>query len=96
MKNTDAPKKVTVQSESGLVVRENMTLTLHCNAQSHPEVFSFRWMKVIDGKSETIGNGQTITLNSVSPSDSGFYRCAATNEIGTGSSQQAAVKVKCE
>lgn len=85
-----------VQSESGLTVGENMSLTLHCIAKSHPEVFLFRWMKMIDGKSEIIQNGQTITLNSVSPSDSGFYSCAATNEIGTGRSQQAAVKVKCE
>lgn len=96
MKNTDAPKNVTVQSESGLSVGENMSLTLHCIAKSHPEVISFHWMKTIDGKSEIIWNGQTFTLNSVSPSDSGLYSCAATNQIGTGSSQQTAVKVKCE
>lgn len=96
MKNTDAPKNVTVQSVSGLSVGENLSLTLDCIAKSHPKVFLFQWMKMIDGKSEAIGKGQTITLNSVSPSDSGLYSCAATNEIGTGRSQQAAVKVKCE
>lgn len=96
MKNTDAPKNVTVQSESSLSVGENMSLTLHCFAKSHPEVILFRWMKMIDGKSEIIWNGQTMTLNSVSPSDSGLYSCTATNKIGTGSSQQVAVKVKCK
>lgn len=85
-----------VQSESGLSVRENMSLTLHCIAKSHPEVFLFHWVKMINGKSVIIRNGQTITLNSVSPSDSGLYSCTAINEIGNGSSQQAAVKVKCE
>lgn len=85
-----------VQSESDLSVGENTSLTLHCIAKSHPETFEFRWMKTIDGKSEIIGKGQKITLYSVSPSDSGFYSCSATNEIGTGTSQQAKVKVKCE
>lgn len=87
---------MTIQSESGFSVTENMSLTLQCTAKSQPKVFLFRWMKMIDGKSETIHNGQSITLNSVSPSDSGHYSCAATNEIGTGNSQQVAVQVKCE
>lgn len=96
LKNTDAPQYVMVQSESDLSVRENTLLTLHCIAKSHPKALEFRWMKMIDEKSEIIGKGQKITLNSVSPSDSGFYSCSATNEIGTGTSQQAEVKVKCE
>lgn len=85
-----------VQSEPDLSVAENTSLTLRCFAKSHPEVFEFRWMKMIDGKSEIIWKGQKITLYSVSPSDSGFYSCSATNKIGTGTSQQAEVKVKCE
>lgn len=85
-----------VQPESDLSVGENTSLTLHCIAQSHPEAFEVRWTKTIDGKSEIIGKGQKITLHSVGPSDSGFYSCSATNEIGSGTSQQTEVKVKCE
>ncbi|KAM3614815.1 uncharacterized protein V6R79_019286 [Siganus canaliculatus] len=89
------PKDVQVQAKPGLVVTENASLTLNCTAQSHPPVTSFIWMKVKKERDEPIGTKtQTITVKSVSPSDSGLYRCAASNEMGTGSSQQVEVKVK--
>ncbi|XP_044064256.1 B-cell receptor CD22 [Siniperca chuatsi] len=87
------PKDVTIQAEPGLVVNEFMQLTLRCIAQSHPPVTSVTWMKTTDEKSEIIST-QTITVKSVSPSDSGLYSCEASNGIGTGKSQKAEVKVK--
>ncbi|KAA8591824.1 hypothetical protein FQN60_017198, partial [Etheostoma spectabile] len=88
------PKDVTVKAEPALVVNENKSLTLRCSAQSHPPVTSITWMKMIDGKSKILQNGQTFIRTSVSPSDSGLYSCAASNDIGTGNSQKAEVKVK--
>lgn len=95
-KNTDAPKNVTIQTESSLTVNENTTLTLHCIAQSYPEVISFTWIKLVDGKHKILQKSQNITLDSVSASDSGRYSCTATNSIGKGTSQQAMIQVKCE
>ncbi|XP_034730813.1 B-cell receptor CD22 [Etheostoma cragini] len=88
------PKNVTLKAEPALVVNENKSLTLRCIAQSHPPVTSITWMKMNDGKSEILRKGQTFILTSVRPSDSGLYSCAASNDIGTGNSQKAEVKVK--
>lgn len=87
---------MTVEPQPGLTVTENASLTLSCSAQSYPPVTSFTWMKMTDGKIETIQKTQTIKVNSVSLSDSGLYNCSASNEIGTGNSEQAEVKVMCE
>lgn len=86
---------MTVQAKPGLVVSETTQLILNCSARAEPPVTSVTWMKVTDGKSEIIKNWNG-TIKSVSPSDSGLYSCEASNIIGTGKSQQAEVKVKCE
>uniref|UniRef100_UPI0037E8DD0E B-cell receptor CD22 n=1 Tax=Semicossyphus pulcher TaxID=241346 RepID=UPI0037E8DD0E len=88
------PKDVTVQATPDVVVRENKSLTLQCSARSYPAVTSYTWKKIIEGKSESIGTTQTFTVKSVSPSDSGLYTCTASNEMGTGKSQEAEIKVK--
>ncbi|XP_075962786.1 B-cell receptor CD22 [Anarhichas minor] len=88
------PKDVTVKAQPALVVNENKSLTLDCSARSCPPVTSVTWMKVTDGKSKILQRTQTFTLNSVSPSDSGLYSCEASNDIGTGNSNQTEVKVK--
>ena len=96
--NSDRPRDVTVQPSPDFTVTENRTLKLTCNATSHPPIRSYKWMKIIDGKSEIMNHHltQNITIQSVSPSDSGLYSCAASNEIGNGESQPAEVHVKCE
>lgn len=54
-------------------------------------------MKMIDGTMETtISTGTPFIVDSASVSDSGKYRCTATNKIGTGKSVQVEVKVKRE
>lgn len=87
---------MTVRAEPGLIVSEKASLTLHCSAESHPAVTSITWTKVGNGVAEMVWRTQTLTLKPVSPSDSGLYSCSAKNQIGTGNSQQAEVKVKRE
>ena len=94
--NADIPKEVEIHPHPGLVVKENASLTLSCSAKSHPAVISFTWAKVTDGNSDVIHRNQTMTINSVGPSDSGLYFCSARNEMGTGESKQVEVTVKCE
>ncbi|XP_053289578.1 B-cell receptor CD22 isoform X2 [Pleuronectes platessa] len=91
-----SPNNVTVQANPGLDVKENVSLTLSCSAESNPPVSSVTWRKTTDGREEIIQRTQTQTfrVNSASPSDSGLYSCEATNDIGSGKSQLAEVKVR--
>ncbi|XP_065813928.1 B-cell receptor CD22 isoform X3 [Labrus bergylta] len=87
------PEDVKVQAHPDVEVHENTLLTLNCTAHSHPRVTSVTWMKTTHGKSEIIGGNRIFTVKSVSTSDEGLYSCAATNEMGTGKSQQKEIKV---
>ncbi|XP_061573322.1 hemicentin-2 [Cololabis saira] len=82
--------KATAQSST---VNENQTFSLDCSAQANPSVTLFTWMKMTEGKGSLVGSEQRYSVNAASPSDAGLYRCAARNEIGTGTSQQVEVKV---
>lgn len=94
--NADAPKHVTVQAQPGLTVTENTPLMLRCMAECHPPVTSVTWEKMINRTYEVLSTFQRLALKSVTLSDSGWYRCTARNEIGSGKSQTVEVKVKCE
>ncbi|XP_071376425.1 B-cell receptor CD22-like [Centroberyx affinis] len=91
---TYSPKNVMVVARDGTVVSENRELALHCKAQSFPPVTSYTWTKSSGGTDETVGQEETFTVQSVTPSHSGLYSCTATNTFGTGKSQQAEVKVE--
>uniref|UniRef100_UPI003AABDAF5 B-cell receptor CD22-like n=1 Tax=Centroberyx gerrardi TaxID=166262 RepID=UPI003AABDAF5 len=90
---TYSPKIVTVMARDGTVVSENRELVLYCMAQSFPPA-TYTWTKSSGGTDETVGQKQTFTVRSVTPSHSGLYSCTATNAFGTGKSQQAEVKVE--
>ncbi|XP_071376427.1 B-cell receptor CD22-like [Centroberyx affinis] len=91
---TYSPKNVMVVARDGTVVSENRELALHCKAQSFPPVTSYTWTKSSGGTDETVGQEETFTVQSVTPSHSGLYSCTATNTFGTGKSQQTEVKVE--
>uniref|UniRef100_A0A8C4GEE8 B-cell receptor CD22 n=1 Tax=Dicentrarchus labrax TaxID=13489 RepID=A0A8C4GEE8_DICLA len=92
---TNSPKDVTVDAKPNLTVNENTLLTLSCNAHSYPKVTSVTWKKMtLDGQIESTQETDIIKVQSVSPSDSGRYKCTAGNEIGTGDSELAVVKTK--
>uniref|UniRef100_A0A8C6WIJ7 Ig-like domain-containing protein n=1 Tax=Neogobius melanostomus TaxID=47308 RepID=A0A8C6WIJ7_9GOBI len=90
------PKEVRVQADTGLTVKENMTLTLRCSAQSDPPVSSVSWSRVTAGQELRVHTGTVYTVKSVSVNDSGLYSCTAHNPISQGTSPPAEVKVKCE
>lgn len=97
MSNADTPKEVKVEAHPGLVVKENESLTLNCKAKSYPLVTAVTWTKMTNGMSEsTRSNVTTFTVKPVGVSDSGWYSCAAQNQIGTGTSERVEVQVKCE
>ncbi|XP_074540297.1 B-cell receptor CD22 [Halichoeres trimaculatus] len=75
-------------------VNENTQLKLLCSALSYPPVKSFSWTKTKDGKTESVGDTQNVTVKSASPSDSGLYSCTARNEMGSGKSQQVEIQVR--
>ncbi|XP_068426551.1 B-cell receptor CD22 [Clinocottus analis] len=87
------PKDVTVKASPAFTVDENKMLTLVCSARSNPRVTSVTWMKMTDGKNEILQKTETFILKSVRPSDRGQYSCEASNDIGTGNSQQTEVNV---
>ncbi|XP_055359121.1 B-cell receptor CD22 isoform X2 [Betta splendens] len=84
------PKDMKITGQ--VVVNEGESLTLSCTASSVPPLKSFRWTK--DGEEETSWKSAQLFVRSVSPSDSGAYRCAASNDVGTAESQAAVVRVK--
>nr|XP_061839295.1 B-cell receptor CD22 [Nerophis lumbriciformis] len=89
-----APKDVTVKALPDRIVKENLTLALQCRTTSHPAITSVTWWREIGGKVEALAKTETVTIESVTPSDSGLYYCSATNDLGTGSSPRVQVMVK--
>ena len=97
---TDQPE-FTVHPPSQ-AVREGKSVTLSCNASGNPEP-TFSWTK--DGITVNTNANPRITLSSqnkeltisnVDTTDSGQYRCIATNARGTVNSSVATLDVQCK
>ncbi|XP_077382070.1 cell adhesion molecule CEACAM5-like [Festucalex cinctus] len=91
---TYAPKDVTVTSQTSLVVAENATLVLQCDADSNPPVESVMWWKANDATPQNFSGGHNLTITSFAPADAGLYGCTATNEVGSASSPPVEVKMQ--
>ncbi|XP_053699777.1 B-cell receptor CD22-like isoform X1 [Synchiropus splendidus] len=89
-----SPKNVAVIVDPRETVKENTSVTFRCSAQSHPPVTSVTWTKMADGQEEVLMRGQSFTLKSVAPSDSGRYRCNVRNEVGSGESPPVHVMIQ--
>ncbi|XP_075899350.1 B-cell receptor CD22 [Nelusetta ayraudi] len=87
------PTDVEIQAPAGWTGNENSGLTLLCSASADPEA-SFTWWKVAHGAREELRRNRTLVFDSLRASDSGQYSCSASNDIGTGHSELAEVKVK--
>ncbi|XP_060078232.1 hemicentin-1-like, partial [Ylistrum balloti] len=73
------------------------TVTLHCSVFAVPAASTVQWERTINGVTSSINiNGvdyggssvstPSLEIYSVATSDSGSYRCKATNAVGTGQS----------
>ncbi|XP_037097615.1 B-cell receptor CD22-like [Syngnathus acus] len=88
-----APKEVAVRAQPSLLVTENDTLTLQCDALSSPPVHSVMWWKVNGLSYQNVSRSHTLTMTSVTPADAGLYGCTATNELGSARSPSVEVQV---
>ncbi|XP_056900778.1 B-cell receptor CD22 isoform X1 [Takifugu flavidus] len=80
------------ESSGEIVLNEGKTLSLSCILlKSNPEPGRYTWYKnqklVSDGPSKHY-------VKPLEPDDSGSYTCAATNSIGTGTSNPVQIKVQ--
>uniref|UniRef100_A0A3B3DYQ2 B-cell receptor CD22 n=1 Tax=Oryzias melastigma TaxID=30732 RepID=A0A3B3DYQ2_ORYME len=83
-----SPKDVRVEAQPGSVVVENQSFSLNCSFHSNPSITSLTWMKKTnDSREMTVSSETRFSVKSASPSDSGWYSCSATNEVGTEKSQ---------
>ncbi|KAM8826633.1 B-cell receptor CD22-like [Synchiropus picturatus] len=89
-----SPKNVAVIVDPRETVKENTSVTFRCSAQSHPPVTWVTWTKMADGQEQVLMRGQSFTLRSVAPSDSGRYRCNVRNEVGSGESHPVHVMIQ--
>ena len=75
-------------------------MTLSCYASGNPEP-TISWTK--DGSAigsnsriSLLGNNKQLTITNVNRTDSGEYRCVASNKLGNDTSNAATVDVKCK
>lgn len=95
-KSPDSPRDVRIKAPAGLTREENSELTLHCTANAFPEP-SFTWWKVTPkGPELQLEGNHSLVFNSLRASDSGQYRCSASNHLGSNQSEWADVKVECK
>ena len=83
-----------------MTLTEGGNLTLSCNATGNP-VPTISWTR--DGSPvDTSGrisfseNKKELTITDVSRTDSGEYRCVATNRVGNDTSNAATLNVQCK
>ncbi|XP_024124213.1 B-cell receptor CD22 isoform X1 [Oryzias melastigma] len=89
-----SPKDVRVEAQPGSVVVENQSFSLNCSFHSNPSITSLTWMKKTnDSREMTVSSETRFSVKSASPSDSGWYSCSATNEVGTEKSQPVQITV---
>ena len=79
---------------------QGSSVTFSCDANGVPEP-TFSWSK--DGSAVTADNrislsadNKQLSLTNVNRTDSGEYRCVATNSVGTVNSNVATLTVLCK
>ncbi|MBZ3885318.1 B-cell receptor CD22 [Sciurus carolinensis] len=79
-----------IPSEATVIEGESVTMTCEVTS-SNPEYKTVSWLK--DGIPMREKTALTLTLPSVTKDGGGKYRCQASNDIGSGMSEEVALKV---
>ncbi|XP_052058072.1 hemicentin-1-like isoform X3 [Mytilus californianus] len=76
------------------------SVTLGCSVSGNPAVTSVQWTREVNGQNQNVVisgsnrysggtvNSPSLVISNVANSDEGYYKCSATNIVGTGVSQQ--------
>ena len=80
-------------------------ITIECTVTANPLHTIVIWQKIVNGQPTTINQGNSgrytggtvntpsLTIQSAVTSDTGVYRCLATNAVGTGQSQDTTLTI---
>ncbi|XP_063441331.1 hemicentin-1-like isoform X2 [Mytilus trossulus] len=95
---------VTIPSPSYSILYGN-PITIECQITANPQHTTVTWQRIVNGATSTINlnnagkysggsiNTPSLTISNTVSSDSGLYRCSATNAVGTGNSQDTQLSV---
>ncbi|KAM9700088.1 myelin-associated glycoprotein-like [Menidia menidia] len=84
------PEPPSVAARPSAEVVEGSTVTLSCSSDANPSAL-YSWYREPGGQPF---RGSQLLLSSVQPSDSGHYRCEASNQLGTRLSRSIFVDVQ--
>ncbi|KAM9700087.1 sialoadhesin-like [Menidia menidia] len=85
------PEPPSVAARPSAEVVEGSTVTLSCSSDANPAAL-YSWYREPGG--QPFRGGSQLLLSSVQPSDSGYYRCEASNQLGTRLSRSIFVDVQ--
>ncbi|KAJ7304039.1 hypothetical protein JRQ81_011559 [Phrynocephalus forsythii] len=87
-----APQNVQVVQNPTGQIKEGSFLKLSCQMdKANPEEITYRWHK---DQQRLVDQGAVLTIHKVTPEDSGYYSCHATNSVGTTDSEHLRLKVR--
>jgi len=93
---SDKPE-ITVQPRS-VAKTEGDNVTLSCNATANP-VPTISWVRdgspVDSSRISFSEDNKQLTITDVNRTDSGEYRCVASNELGNDTSNAATLDIQC-
>ena len=96
----DGPKLTSVLSSPSGEIKEGSSVTLSCSSDANPAA-EYTWFKVLTDRysrhisSRSMNQGPELIFSYIRSSDSGQYRCDATNKLGKKSLTYS-IDVKCE
>ena len=83
---------------------EGQKVKLQCQAEGYPDNITYRWYRdgvdiqlftSLNSRSQVLSDG-TFVINGVLKSDSGWYKCRPSNNLGTPPEAPAYLNVTCE
>lgn len=78
---------------SSNTVNEGSSFYMTCEASGHPPPYNYTWKR--NDTNEVVADGNMLNFTNINRNDTGWYRCEATNQCGTGTGLQF-VDVYCK